>query len=302
MKKLFYLFLILGLFACSDKSTGDNSQNNLNNDTNINELSFVTFLDNNIEESSGLLLINENLISLNDSGGENTLYELDISTGNISGAVNIDNSVNIDWEDIACDSDYIYIGDFGNNNGNRTDLTIYKVSINDYINNTDSSIVAEEINFSYSDQITFISSPYNTNYDAEALISYNDNLYVFTKNWVNGRTNIYSIPKNPGTYSVSKIGSIDVDGLITAADYDSNKIVLLGYNSVSPFLVEIENFDNADFSNALIDRFQLVVPQGYSSQTEGIIYLNNYYYISAEENSGSIQVLYRIDRNNLISD
>ena len=122
-----------------------------------------------------MLLINENLISHNDSGGENTLYEFDISTGNISGAVNIDNSVNIDWEDIACDSDYIYIGDFGNNNGNRTDLTIYKVSINDYLNNTDSSIVAEEINFSYSEQVTFISSPYSTNYDAEALISYNDN-------------------------------------------------------------------------------------------------------------------------------
>ena len=117
MKKL--LSVLLVIISCSSESADDNSQNNSNNNTDINELSFVTFLDNTIEETSGLLLINENLISHNDSGGENTLYEFDISTGNISGAVNIDNSVNIDWEDIACDSDYIYIGDFGNNNGNR---------------------------------------------------------------------------------------------------------------------------------------------------------------------------------------
>ena len=127
---------------------------------------------------------------------------------------------NNDWEDICFDSSYIYIADFGNNYGNRQDLVIYKVSIPDYLNTSDNTVVAEQINFSYSDQTTFQSNPYNSNFDAESIISFNDSLYIFTKNWVDNKSNVYSLTKNVGTYIASKVDSLDVQGLITAAEYN----------------------------------------------------------------------------------
>ena len=57
----------------------------------------------------------------------NALYELNVTNGNVSRTVTIQNAANVDWEDICTDDDYIYIGDFGNNSGNRTNLRIYKV-------------------------------------------------------------------------------------------------------------------------------------------------------------------------------
>ncbi len=80
-----------------------------------------------IAETSGLVFFDNRLITHNDSGGMNALYEINTGTGNISRTVTIQNATNVDWEDICTDNDYIYIGDFGNNNGNRTNLKIYKV-------------------------------------------------------------------------------------------------------------------------------------------------------------------------------
>ena len=39
--------------------------------------------------------------------------------------IKIDNAKNDDWEELAEDDEFIYIGDFGNNNGKRKNLCIY---------------------------------------------------------------------------------------------------------------------------------------------------------------------------------
>jgi hypothetical protein len=69
---------------------------------------------------------NNNIITHNDSGGQANLYEINASTGALR-TVAITNATNVDWE-YAQDASYIYIGDIGNNFGNRTDLKIYKIS------------------------------------------------------------------------------------------------------------------------------------------------------------------------------
>ena len=267
----------------------------------FNQLSIVTQLSDLVDESSGLIFLNNNLITFNDSGGSNSLYEIDIINGEVIRTVDIINAINNDWEDISVDSEYIYIGDFGNNYGNRQDLLIYKISISDFLNSADNSVYAEEINFSYSDQINFQSNPYNSNFDAESIISFNDSLYVFTKNWVDRKSNVYSISKNPGNYIASKIDSVDVQGLITAAEYNinSNTVTLLGYDTDSPFIIELTNFNESNFSQGLISKFPLVVPETSSIQTEGLTNIDNYYYISAEDYLGNPQVLYRISKDSL---
>ena len=91
----------------------------------------VSVLESTVDESSGLLFLGGRLITHNDSGGEASLYEIDPPTGTVIRTVQIQGAANRDWEDIAMDDTYIYIGDFGNNSGTRRDLRIYRVGISD---------------------------------------------------------------------------------------------------------------------------------------------------------------------------
>ena len=226
-----------------------------------------------LDENSGLIFYNNNIITFNDSGGEANLYEINASTGNITRTVTITNATNVDWEDITQDASYIYIGDIGNNNGNRTDLKIYKIAKNDY-NGSDDIAVAEIISYSYADQLDFNSNPNNTNWDAEGLISYGEQLLIFSKNWVDNRVNVYSIPKTNGTYSALLESSYNTNGLITSAEISLNEniIYLIGYsNSQAPFMYTIHGIPNNSldiFSGVISEKISNIVPIG--NQVEAI--------------------------------
>ena len=226
-----------------------------------------------LDENSGLIFYNNNIITFNDSGGEANLYEINASTGNITRTVTITNATNVDWEDITQDASYIYIGDIGNNNGNRTDLKIYKIAKNDY-NGSDDIAVAEIISYSYADQLDFNSNPNNTNWDAEGLISYSDQLLIFSKNWVDNRVNVYSIPKTNGTHSALLKSSYNTNGLITSAEISLNEniIYLIGYsNSQAPFMYTIHGIPNNSldiFSGIISEKVSNIVPLG--NQVEAI--------------------------------
>ena len=259
------------------------------------DISKVTSLNDDIAETSGLIFFENILITHNDSGGMNALYEINKSNGNIQRTVTINTATNIDWEDICQDDEYIYIGDFGNNNGNRTNLKIYKVLKSDYLNST--SISAEVIEFNYADQNDFISSPNNTNFDAEALIAYEGDLYIFTKNWIDRRTNIYKVPKNPGKYSVDKIDEFDSQGLITGGTFNplGKKIVLTGYAGIKAFAIELSGFYDGKFSNGLTEKYNLDLPFTASFQIEAIDYFGaKNYYVSAEKNALGDATLYTL--------
>ncbi len=264
------------------------------------QIIYVTTLHDSINETSGLIYLNQKLITHNDSGGEPILYEFDSISGHVSRAVFISNATNIDWEDLCYDSTYIYIADFGNNNGSRTDLKIYRLPISDYLMSTNDTVTVDTINFSYSDQTNFSPGPFTTNFDAEALISCNDSLYIFTKNWGNYWTNIYALPKTPGTYQIEKIDSINAQGLVTAATYNSaiNTILLTGYTIISPFSIEISGFTPGQFSGGTVERYLLDPPTGSSIQIESISFLNqNQYYLTAEESPTGDPTLYRLNTN-----
>ena len=144
----------------------------------------IAFLPNPVIETSGLIFLNDKLITHNDSGNEPALFELDTVSGEITRKVIIRNATNVDWEDICYDDTYIYIGDIGNNSGSRTDLKIYRVSITNYLDAANDTVSADTIQFNYSDQSDFTPGSNQTNFDAEALISLGDSLYIFTKNTI----------------------------------------------------------------------------------------------------------------------
>ena len=257
----------------------------------------ITTLSSALHETSGLIHLDGHIITHSDSGGEAALFEIDTVTGNYSRKVIVENAVNTDWEDITVDQSHIYIGDFGNNDGNRTDLKIYKISINDYLNSSNDSVLAAIIYFNYSDQIDFNPGQFSTNYDAEALIAYNDSLYIFTKNWGNYMTNIYSVSNAPGSYSISKVDSLNPQGLITGATYDSltQTLLLCGYQT-NAFTYKTIGFVPPHFSLGNSQKTVLTVQNSF--QIEGITLTGNNYYLSSENNPLGAATLYRFDSLN----
>ena len=237
-----------------------------------------------LEESSGIIFFNDRLITHNDSGNANTLHELDTISGTVTRMVTVTNATNIDWEDITQDETSIYIGDIGNNSGDRTDLKIYKIVKNDYLNAT--NVTAEIIHFNYLDQIDFTPHPNATRWDAEALISFDEeNLILFTKNWIDGVTKAYAIPKSTGSYTVQPLATtLDSGGLITGATCNpfSGKVYLIGYNTILQPLVWVsEIFANNDIFSGTNNQ-TLLTSLGFE-QVEAITYIEaNRYFVTSE--------------------
>ena len=269
-------------------------------------VTLVGALPEDVLESSGLIYYNNKLITHNDSGNSPRLYEVDTLSSQIIRTITINNAVNIDWEDIAQDESYIYIGDFGNNIGNRQDLTIYRVAKSEYdVSNT---ISAERINFSYEDQTDF-SEMQNSDWDAEAMVEFNDQLLIFTKQWQTNGTVAYSIPKITGTYSAKKLGFYNISGLVTGAAYNkfSNVLMLLGYSpQLQPFIVRIDELATNFSFNGTEEKTGLEI--GFS-QLEGITYSDsNTYYISSERFQNNLppitlaSQLYTFDTDDVIQE
>ncbi len=250
-------------------------------------------LPNTLNESSGAIFFNNKLITHNDSGGENKLYELDTISGLVTREIIISNATNVDWEDITQDDTNIYIGDIGNNvSGNRTDLKIYKISKSDYLSSE--TINAQTIAFNYSDQTDFTPKTANTTeWDAEALVSFNaTNLIVFTKNWVNGITKAYLVPKASGSYSLTPLATtLNSGGLITGGTYNSltDKLYLVGYTStLQPFVWVSENFTGTDIFSGTNTKTSIASSFSFE-QAEAITYVNeNRYFITSESFSNFI--------------
>ena len=56
-----------------------------------------------LAESSGLLYLNDRILTFNDSGGEPALYCVDGNTGDLISKTVISNATNTDWEESAQD-------------------------------------------------------------------------------------------------------------------------------------------------------------------------------------------------------
>lgn len=236
-------------------------------------------LSNTLDEASGLIAWEGDLWTHVDDF-DTQLYRLDQVTGEIIGEYMLDGVINTDWEEIAQDSNYVYLGDFGNNgSGNRTDLHILKIEKVSLLAGNPS---IDTIWFSYSDQHSFDpSSPNQTEFDCEAFIVLSENIYLFTKQWISGNTTLYSLPKIPGKHTAQKISVFHVDGLISGATgQESGLVVLCGYTGLlQPFLCLLYDYEDNNFFSGNKRVLHLNLPL---HQVEGIAKGNNneYYLIN----------------------
>jgi len=248
-----------------------------------------------LEESSGLKMFRDGILSHNDSGGEPKLYKLDTLSGEIVQTIRIENASNKDWEDITADSLYLYIGDFGNNGGNRKNLCIYIVKKSDIPESGDVNVTAGILNFHFEDQQNFNNEFVLHNFDCESVIAFENNLYLFSKNWMNQETRVYKLPKTAGDHTAKKIGEFNAYGLITGADIDqdANRIVLIGYHYNTPFVWHLLNFSGDDFFSGINTRIDL--PYIHGAQTEGITFIDSANVFISCENSKYTQQLFNLD-------
>ena len=242
-------------------------------------ISDVANLPTAVNETSGLIYFNNQLVTHNDSGNAPELYEISTTDGTVLRTVTITNATNVDWEDIAQDDTYIYIGDIGNNNGNRTNLKIYRILKSDFEANA--SVTAEIINYSYANQTDFTSSPNSNDWDAEGFVIYDSQILLFTKNWVTSQVNVYAFSKTIGTHAASLVSNYNIGGLVTAADYVDDKIYLTGYSpaTVTPFIAVIYDL-NISVPNSMdvfglssIHKFENVLP--FAHQVESVCYIDS---------------------------
>jgi len=235
-------------------------------------LPLVADLPSEMEEISGLAYTSSGLWAHNDGGNANEIYEIDSLTGAVLHTALVIGD-NEDWEDMAESEDHIFLGDFGNNPGNRTDLKIYRLNKSELGNNI---MNTELIEFSYSDQTDFSENMNNNDYDCEAFFYHNDSLHLFTKNWVNNQTRHYVMSAEPGIHVAQVRETFNTDGLITGADInDEGTIVLLGYTGVGfNFIWILFDYTNFHYFSGNKRRIEYGTALT-NSQTEGIAFKNN---------------------------
>ena len=228
---------------------------------------------------------------LNDGGNEARIYGVN-NKGNIKKELKI-NAQNNDWEDLTSDQNgNLYIGDFGNNNNKRKNLTVLKISVDSLKNK--SNINIDRISFKYPNQTKFPPKKKSMYFDCEAFFHYNDSLYLFTKSRVKndfGKTNLYKIPTKAGHHVAEFVSSFnscnDLGCWITSADIsnDGKSVAILSPKSVYVFT----NFTNDDFFSGTLKQYDF----SFESQKEGVCFKDNQtLYITDEKAHGKGGNLY----------
>lgn len=229
----------------------------------------------------------------NDGGGRPVLYRFN-SSGLLLDTLIISNVKNIDWEDLARDdSGNIYIGDFGNNFNDRTNLRIIKLN-HDSILYSSGKTSAEIISFKYPDQAALPPSNSNLNFDCEAFIHSGDSLYLFTKNIStsknSGYTKQYRIPDTGGSFTADLVDSFYLNEPVTSADIlgQDTSLVLLTYFSVFLF----HGFRSNDFFSVAPKQFQF----RSLTQKEAVLFKDSSHLLITDEKVfGTGGKLYLID-------
>lgn len=197
--------------------------------TRISPKKLARNLTDTLNETSGLAIFQGQWYSHNDGGNSATIYQI-TPFGKIYNAHPI-NQPNTDWEDLTFSDSFGFLGDFGNNSGNRQDLKILKFKAQKMTTSASAdTLEAEVIAFNYADQSNFNATSNATPFDCEALIFWNDSLHLFAKNWSSGYTKRYVLPTKTGNYSVAPRDSLLLNFLVTGAAVFQNRIALIGYD------------------------------------------------------------------------
>jgi hypothetical protein len=286
MKSTYLIGLALALTTCSH--TEDTAK--------VINLVKICGLPGEMSENSGMTEYNGLLWNINDGGNAAAIYGFSAKDTLLQKKLIVKGAVNTDWEEISQDAEHLYIGDFGNNLGDRRDLRIYILDKADVAASTDSVPYTGVIHYSYEDQVDFTPSNYDTPYDCEAFMVSGDSIIVFTKDWHSKMTSLYTMPAKAGDYTARFRKRYNIHGLVTAANYSADKqeLLLLGYQNFMPFIQVIQGtaLDNFNFDESRRIDFS----HFFGTQTEGIVHsTDGNVYVSCERSALVPQTLFKAE-------
>ncbi|GGK58050.1 hypothetical protein ACD591_15765 [Rufibacter glacialis] len=198
-----------------------------------NTLTRLAKLPSAVVESSGLELADEphTYWTHNDAGNAPVLYKIN-EKGKLLQEIAVPGATNIDWEDLARDTQgNLYIGDMGNNSNKRQNLRIYKVALKN-------GFKPQEINFTYSDLPAGKIPKEARNFDCEAFFWANGKLYLISKDRGAGRyAKLYELSDDAGTHTAKLLGKKELPGMVTSADLspDGKHLAVLSYGKLYLF-------------------------------------------------------------------
>ncbi|AXJ01414.1 hypothetical protein CYPRO_2166 [Cyclonatronum proteinivorum] len=263
-------------------------------------------------ESSGLIYWNDKFWTQNDHRDLN-LYGFTFEAPMSFETITLNGLRNVDWEEIAQDDNYIYVGDIGNNYSNRRDLLIYKV---DKLHLRNGDLRYEIIHYRYEDQQHFYSRRQpGFGYDSEAFILKNGYIYIFTKEINTLSTTVYRIPNRAGAHVAERVNAFNAKGMITGAMYlqEERLLALVGYNFPfisAPFIWLFYDFEGDDFFGGNKRRIGLNYLQFMPMQVEAITTIDGLsWYLTNEQAGlrrpfrfGSVQMIHELDLSPFLED
>jgi hypothetical protein len=287
LKSVSLAWLALALITCSHTEEP----------VKVPKLSRVCGFPEELKENSGLTEYSNLLWNINDGGNAAAIYGFGPKDTIIHQTVIVREAVNTDWEDITQDEKHLYIGDFGNNLGDRRDLRIYIINKQDILPSTDTIGVAGIISYSYQDQTDFTTAAnYTTPWDCEASVVLGDSVILFTKDWQSNQTSLYTLPAKAGNYTAKFRKRYNISGLVTAAAWSKTKkeLLILGYQNYIPFISVVPDFSLDNLTFADIRRINF--PGLLGTQTEGIAFsADGSVYVTCEKSPIVMQTLFRAE-------
>lgn len=237
-----------------------------------------------LKEVSGIALSQDQKIiwAIEDAGNKNVVYGLN-RQGELVNDVLVENAENNDWEDITKDAaGNIYIGDFGNNENDRQNLSILKLDLKS--DSQKSTKVIQTTKFHYEGQTEFPPKKSNLLYDCEAFVEKDGSFYLFTKNrskGFDGTFLVFQIPNKEGNFEAKLIGKLKLEGgysdaaITSAAINSKNEIVLLTHKNIHV----LSGFTANDFNSAKIQK----MPLNHNSQKEAVVFVDDKTLLIADE-------------------
>ena len=164
-----------------------------------------------------------------DSGNPPVIYLLKYD-GSVTDSVLLEGAINRDWEDIALGSgpddgtNYLYVGDIGDNEAKYPDYTIYRFA--EPVAGVEKVSIFDRIDFTYPDG----------GHDAEAFVvdDVSKDIYIITKREV--KSKIYKLPYPQSAGSMNQavfVADLNYSGVVSAAlSANGNEMMIKTYTQL----------------------------------------------------------------------